>query len=51
LKQAISEFSPMRLSFLTESKRIDNHRMLSELGITLLYPDLETGLKQCLTDQ
>ena len=51
MEQAMREFSPMRLSFLTESKRIDNHRMLSELGITLLFPDLETGLKQCLTDQ
>jgi nucleoside-diphosphate-sugar epimerase len=47
MEQATREFSPVRLSFLTESKRIDNHKMLDELGITLLYPDLETGLKQC----
>lgn len=32
------------LSYLGESKRVDNRKMLQELGVELLYPDLETGL-------
>lgn len=32
------------LSFLNESKRLVNQKMLTELGITLRYPDLESGL-------
>ncbi len=37
--------NPMMLSYLTEARRMDNRKMLEELGITLQYPDLETGLK------
>lgn len=51
LTQAAQEFSPMMMSFLNESKRVDNHKMLAELGITLLYPDLETGLEHCMSGQ
>jgi len=51
MEEAAHEFSPMMLSFLKESKRVDNRKILQELGITLLYPDLETGLKHCQTDQ
>ena len=51
LDQAAQEFSPMMLSFLNESKRVDNRKMLQELGVELLYPDLETGLQQCLSGQ
>jgi nucleoside-diphosphate-sugar epimerase len=32
------------LSFLSESKRVDNRKMLKELGVTLLYPTLESGI-------
>ena len=34
-------------SYLAESRRIDNSRMLRELGVSLRYPDLESGLKAC----
>ena len=50
LNEAATEFSPMMQSFLNESKRIDNRKMLQELGIELLYPDLETGLRNTRTD-
>ena len=33
-------------SYLAESRRIDNRRMLEELGITLKYPSLSAGLQQ-----
>lgn len=36
------------LSFLSESKRLDNRRMLEELGVRLRYPDLAAGLPSCL---
>lgn len=32
-------------SYLAESRRIDNRKMLAELGVELLYPDLEAGLR------
>ena len=32
------------LSFLSESKRILNTKMLDELGVRLQYADLEQGL-------
>ena len=36
------------LSYLRESRRLDNRRMLRELGVTLRYPTLEAGLPGCL---
>lgn len=37
-------FSPGMLSYLRESRRMDNRKMLKELHITLKYPDLASGL-------
>jgi nucleoside-diphosphate-sugar epimerase len=39
------------LSYLAESKRVDNTRMLEELGVTLRYPTLERGLAACLAPE
>ena len=36
--------SPGMLSYLRESRRMDNSKMLKELHITLKYPDLTSGL-------
>jgi len=35
------------LSYLGESKRIDNRRMREDLGVELMYPDLAAGLASC----
>ena len=35
-------------SFLTESRRVDNRRMLTELGVALEYADLDAGIRACL---
>lgn len=35
------------LSYLRESRRMDNTKMLNELGIQLKYPNLLAGLKEC----
>lgn len=43
-EQAEGELSEGMLSFLGESKRLDNRRMREELGVALRYPDLAAGL-------
>jgi nucleoside-diphosphate-sugar epimerase len=47
LEEARRVLSPAMLSFLDESKRLDNGRMLRELCPELRYPDLEQGLTAC----
>ncbi len=39
--------SPAMLSYLNESKRLDNRKMLEALEVTLAYPTLADGLKAC----
>lgn len=48
MAEARQVLSPALLSFLDESKRLDNRRMLEELGVTLRYPDLASGLPACV---
>lgn len=45
--EAQQVLSPGMLSFLKESKRLVNRRMIGELGVELRYPDLESGLSSC----
>ncbi len=40
--------SAVAWSFVSESRRIDNRRMLAELGITLAYADLDAGIRASL---
>lgn len=47
LQQAPEELSSGLLSYLAESRRLDNAKMLRELGVQLRYPDLATGLSAC----
>lgn len=49
-EEAEAVLSAGMLSFLNDSRRMRNDRMLNELGIVLRYPDLESGLKSCFTD-
>lgn len=46
--EARRRLSPGMLSYLGESRRICNRRMLRELGVELRYPDLSHGLASCL---
>lgn len=48
LDQARATLSPGMLSYLGESRRLDNRRMRDELGVTLRYPDLASGLRACV---
>ena len=45
MQEAERTLSAGMVSYLKESRRMDNRRMLRELGVTLRYPDLATGLK------
>lgn len=47
-KEAQSKLSPDMLSYLSESRRISNQKMLKELGVSLLYPDFKKGLQACV---
>lgn len=47
LEEARKRLGEGMLSYLAESKRIDNRRMREELGVELMYPDLAAGLASC----
>ena len=49
-EEAPAVLSPGMLSFLQDSRRMDNSKLLGELGVELQYPDLEAGLASCFTD-
>ncbi|MCU7865146.1 MAG: SDR family oxidoreductase [Candidatus Thiodiazotropha sp. (ex Lucinoma borealis)] len=48
LDQAKHTLSPGMLSYLGESRRLSNHKLLDELSVALSYPTLEQGLPACL---
>ena len=48
LEEARRQLSEGMLSYLAESKRLDNKKMREELGVEPLYPDLDSGLPSCL---
>lgn len=48
LAEAMQTMSPMLKSFLEESKRLSNRRLVEELGWRPLYPDLDAGLPASL---
>ena len=39
------------LSYVTESRRLDNRKMREKLGVELLYPTLAAGLAACRRQQ
>ena len=49
-EEAKQTFSPMRLSFLDESRVVDTRRMRDVLGFTPRYTDPEAGIKASLTE-
>jgi nucleoside-diphosphate-sugar epimerase len=42
--EAQASLSPMLLSFMSESRRLDNTRLKRELGLRLRYPTVEQGI-------
>lgn len=45
LEQAKQQLSEGMLSYMAESRRIDNAKLLKDFGIALQFPDLERGLE------
>jgi nucleoside-diphosphate-sugar epimerase len=45
LAEARSVMTPLMYSYMTESRRVDNRKMLERLGIKLRYPTLQKGLE------
>ncbi|MDJ0741047.1 MAG: NAD-dependent epimerase/dehydratase family protein [Gammaproteobacteria bacterium] len=50
LADADGTLSAGLLSYLGESRRLSNRKMLDELGVTLQYPTLAVGLAACRSD-
>ena len=46
--EAEKTFSAMAWSFLSESRRVENHRMRDELGVALAFHDLDAGIRASL---
>lgn len=51
MDEAQLTFSPMRLSFLSESRRISNERMRRDLGVQLKYARIDDGIRASLTGE
>lgn len=45
LAEAGEALSPGMLSYMSESRRLSNRRMIEELGVRLSYPTLDAGLR------
>jgi len=45
---AEASLSPMQMSFMRESRRIDNRRIKNELKLRLAYPSIEEGIAEAL---
>lgn len=50
MRQAEREFTPMRLSFLRESRRVDTSKMRDVLGVTPRYANAEDGIRASLQE-
>ena len=44
------QVSPMLLSFMSESRRLTNHRLKQELGVRLIYKTVQEGIDQLNND-
>lgn len=48
MKDAQQQLTAGMLSYLNESRRLNNKKMLQQLGVRLKYPDLKSGLSVCI---
>lgn len=51
LAEAEKQMNPLMLSYQKESRRMSNRKMKEQLGISLLYPTLDDGLKVSREEQ
>ena len=50
LAEARGVMTPLMFSYMTESRRMDNRKMLERLDVTLRYPTLDKGLKAVFSE-
>ena len=48
LAEARKVMSPLMFSYMTESRKISNRKMIEKLGIVLKYPTMQAGLPASL---
>ena len=51
MDEAQLTFTQERLSFLNESRRVSNERMLKHLGVKLRYADMDEGIRASLEEE
>lgn len=51
MEEARQVMPPLMLSYFSESRRMDNRRMLEKLGVKLKYPTLEEGLRASVPEK
>lgn len=51
MDEAQLTFSPERLSFVNESRRVSNDRMLRHLGVKLRFADMDEGIRHSLREE
>ena len=51
MAEAEQEMNPLMLSYLKESRRMSNQKLLQKLSVELRYPTLEAGLQACGDEQ
>jgi nucleoside-diphosphate-sugar epimerase len=51
MDEAQLTFTQERLSFLNESRRVSNERMLKHLGVKLRYADMDEGIRASLQEE
>ncbi len=51
MEEARTVMSPLMLSYVSESRIVDNRRMREQLGVTLQYPELAAGLAASVVQQ
>lgn len=49
-EEAAIVMPPLLYSYFSESRRMDNRKMLTRLGVSLRYPTLADGLKSCIPE-
>jgi hypothetical protein len=48
MDEARRVMSPLMISYVTDSRVVDNARMLAHLNIRLKYPTIRDGLQSCV---
>ncbi|MES9878925.1 MAG: SDR family oxidoreductase [Candidatus Sedimenticola sp. PURPLELP] len=50
MSEGAGKLSAGMMSYMAESRRLSNRKMLDELGVELMYPDLDVGLDACFSE-